>query len=1523
MRAARAALSVLFYGALSLLTLAGLGVSALALYASVPGGREVVAAKLIRFADDAVAGRLELSGVTVLPRGGLLVRGFKAYDPDGRLVLDVSRARLTVDVTRLRNKVVGVAAELEDASVLVEEEEGGGLSLLRAFAPTHPSPPEAEKEKEKDKKELLGMGGWTVRLQRLSVRSTDVWWQDRHGDTRLEVHDLSLEARAVAAPARVRAELRLAGSLVAPVQAPVALEVRGLLDGDLARLPVLRATLGSTQLEGLGEGDLRRLTGRFALVRAEVDRSEARELVGAVPPGQDLSLQAYADSDGTVATAAAHVEPRASGAPFIPGASKGGDAAVAVRLDGARALGFDVATRDLDPSALHAQAPSGRITLSAHGGAAGAGLAGLRGALELSLAPSRLRAGTLGPAQATVRLDRGSWDVPRLAVAAPGLRVQGAGRWLSGGAVSGRFIADADDLAVAARNLSALLDTPLPALGGRVHAEVTAAGTAAAPVLTAALSAPSARLGELSVAGLRADLEARGPFRPGQLQVTAHADHVASGAQPVARVLSLRATLAPPEPGGAAGAQGRLSASALVPQLGKDPVQVEAAGVLGRERSSLRVEALSIGYPGTHYELEAPATLAFEGPRVDRLALRAGPERLALEGGVGGVSKRALEARLTVEKLELARLPAGLLPADEGIAGELSAEVRATGPVAKPLLTGHLALTNGAFRSERGIAVAGDVRWDLAVRRVQGKLSAVLGGGRSIEVEAELPIPLAGRAAEGLSATARVRDLTLDELLALGKTEAPLHGRLTAAARLQGTVAAPTLHLDASVEDGAYDDLAGLAVVSSADLGKKAVVRGEVSLAGAPAARLDAEAPLDLAELLARPAPALRALRAARLAATLEVPGLDLARVSGHLGVPADLAGTLRGSARLSGPLGAPRGTASFVVEAGAYRGYRELSVRLQADATDAAVTARGAVRLGAQDALTVEAALRAPIERLSTAAGLRSAGLALDATVPRLELAQAASAAPVTLSGSLEGKARARGSVAHPELTLDVSGHGLSIDGRPLGEAHLTAQAAGDALSGALALSPQTGGALAATLAVTVPVSLDLTGEALARAPAQATLRATAVDLGFLPAVAGSSIRAASGKLEADLSAKGALAELRPRGTVRLDGGRVAVTEYGDWTELALDANLTDDAIELRRLQAMRGKGRVSIEGALRGLTTAQAKLEGTVTTQDLTIVRAGMDVVTLANLEVKASGGYQARTLDVRLDVSPTTLRLPDKLPRDLQSLERRPDIIVGKRPPRKEHAAASGSVAGKGLAFKARLVAPGRLRVVQSNPRVELELKADVTYERSGGAEYMSGSVQVVRGDVTPISGRRFDVRRGRVTFTGGPPQAAVVDAEAVYDNPTATVTVNISGPLTRPVIKLTSNPPLDESQIAMLIATGGTEARAGGGPVSGLQGASNIGFAVFNTLIRDRLPIDTSITLDANAERARIGYYLPGTSIYVGVIQRFDTSSTDSSQNEREVTVQYAITPRWTLEGRWGWAHDGTNNGQASVIWSKDY
>jgi translocation and assembly module TamB len=339
-----------------------------------------------------------------------------------------------------------------------------------------------------------------------------------------------------------------------------------------------------------------------------------------------------------------------------------------------------------------------------------------------------------------------------------------------------------------------------------------------------------------------------------------------------------------------------------------------------------------------------------------------------------------------------------------------------------------------------------------------------------------------------------------------------------------------------------------------------------------------------------------------------------------------------------------------------------------------------------------------------------------------------------------------------------------------------------------------------------------------------------------------------------------------------------------------------------------------------VRGLRS-DAKLSAKLSADGFTIVRAGMDVATV-DVEATATGTWRQGAVAVDVTVPRGVVRLPKQSPRKLQSLERRKDIVVGRRAERRRAAGpgANGD-AEPPFVLTAHVVAPRNLWVKSDSPRMDIELKADVRYELAGGQDYAEGSIEVVRGSVEPIGGRTFGIERGRVQFTGGPPQAALLDVEARYVNPAAVVTVNVAGPATAPEIRLSSQPPMDEGQIAMLIATGRTELKAGSGGVGTITGEEAgkaalgaLATQAFRDLVADKLPLDT-VALDAGQLRA--GKYWTDR-IYVGYTRRFDADPA-KGENENEVRVEYQISQRWMFESRYG----NAQSGGASLIWSREY
>ncbi|HSM94265.1 MAG TPA: translocation/assembly module TamB domain-containing protein, partial [Anaeromyxobacteraceae bacterium] len=274
---------------------------------------------------------------------------------------------------------------------------------------------------------------------------------------------------------------------------------------------------------------------------------------------------------------------------------------------------------------------------------------------------------------------------------------------------------------------------------------------------------------------------------------------------------------------------------------------------------------------------------------------------------------------------------------------------------------------------------------------------------------------------------------------------------------------------------------------------------------------------------------------------------------------------------------------------------------------------------------------------------------------------------------------------------------------------------------------------------------------------------------------------------------------------------------------------------------------------------------------------------------------------------------------------------DITVGRpRPARpRRHAPAAPPESGAATAapvsapFKTvvHLVAPRRLRVRADQPRIDVELKADALFAFAGGREEATGSVQAIRGQAEPIGGRVFVLERGKVTFTGGPIATGVLDLAARYDNPTAVVRATVGGTLRKPELHLSSEPPLQEAQIAMLVATGRTEVKPGTEGVNslaageaGLAAAGAVAMGVFKDLLSDKLPVD-SVSLDSTAVRA--GKYLTDR-VYVGYVRRFDAKP-EKGENPDEVQVDYQLAPGWQVETRYG----SGQSGGASIVWTRNY
>lgn len=116
---------------------------------------------------------------------------------------------------------------------------------------------------------------------------------------------------------------------------------------------------------------------------------------------------------------------------------------------------------------------------------------------------------------------------------------------------------------------------------------------------------------------------------------------------------------------------------------------------------------------------------------------------------------------------------------------------------------------------------------------------------------------------------------------------------------------------------------------------------------------------------------------------------------------------------------------------------------------------------------------------------------------------------------------------------------------------------------------------------------------------------------------------------------------------------------------------------------------------------------------------------------------------------------------------------------------------------------LVAPEQLYV--SGMGLESEWRADLRLGGTSTAPRLSGDVELVRGTLG-FAGRSFELREGRVDFTGGATIDPVIRLTATEDIEDVTVNVNVTGRAYDPQIAFSSVPGLPQDEILSRILFG---------------------------------------------------------------------------------------------------------------------
>ncbi len=313
----------------------------------------------------------------------------------------------------------------------------------------------------------------------------------------------------------------------------------------------------------------------------------------------------------------------------------------------------------------------------------------------------------------------------------------------------------------------------------------------------------------------------------------------------------------------------------------------------------------------------------------------------------------------------------------------------------------------------------------------------------------------------------------------------------------------------------------------------------------------------------------------------------------------------------------------------------------------------------------------------------------------------------------------------------------------------------------------------------------------------------------------------------------------------------------------------------------------------------------------------------------ELDLFGDYASSLLTVNgkiPDAHVNIRQLPDK---KLPGLKENPDVILvhpGERPhpPGREPGEVEAELERRKKAtFRLHAnLEMTHMYVKAPDFEFPVESRMNFDYEaRNPEGLSADGVVHVPQGSFSAL-GRRFTIDDARIIETGGDITNPELDIKAVYDNPQAKVTITVTGTAKNPQLEMSSNPPMDQDQIAFFLATGRVQGRATqqGGGVD-LRGAATsvVGSLLFGQVrkeLADVLPVDV-ISIDSGPQGvsgASVGKYL-GDKVFIGYRQKFIESP---YENTIEGRIEYEFDRSVGAEVTIG---DRTKD--LSVLYTKDF
>lgn len=468
------------------------------------------------------------------------------------------------------------------------------------------------------------------------------------------------------------------------------------------------------------------------------------------------------------------------------------------------------------------------------------------------------------------------------------------------------------------------------------------------------------------------------------------------------------------------------------------------------------------------------------------------------------------------------------------------------------------------------------------------------------------------------------------------------------------------------------------------------------------------------------------------------------------------------------------------------------------------------------------------------------------------------------------------------------------------------------------IVLGPFEDTALTVSATTQVPLGAMIDGAAFdwQTVPIVASLDTEKFPLHALGSLLPDALDSLEGRLDAHIGVDGTLSVPNLRGAVAMREGAVTVVPLRQrFDKITIEIALDRQDVRLTKLSARNGSGTASAEGTLhleRGATVADL----TLALDGLPIVRPGLPLMKLSTRTSVALDARGERTeIDVNLrkttvDVFTTMVTAPKPLPTAEGVVFTDVRGRIGAKPGADATADpdadattdpnAKAPLLPTDMAVRIKLGDPLFVR----GPQANMSWRGGVELEHGKGEELSAqGAFTADRGRINFL-GQDFVIDSGRVTLPERGDLDPYIALTAITQTKEGEVTIEIQGRASRPELRLSSDPPLPESDVFALLVTGSSSGAEGegGGDVEAKAASLLAAFQnpVLQRELQDRLGIDRVGLSFGDTIDQPIVAVGKRVSPKIYVETRYHHNA-PADQNRAEIHLEYAIKPpAWTIE-----------------------